>query len=105
MSEKKTKKIITASTSSKSRPGAKPVYKGNTQVSEPIQFVFSRKNFIFLGIGILLMVIGFILMSGGKMPSPDVWDNSLIYSKRIVVLSPIFILSGLGVIAYSIFKK
>lgn len=103
MSDKKTKRVIT--TNPKSKTGAKPVYKSGQTQSEPIEMVYKKKNFIILGIGILFMLIGFILMSGGKMPSSDVWDNALIYSKRIVIVSPAFILAGLGIIAYSIFKK
>jgi hypothetical protein len=51
------------------------------------------------------MAIGFVLMAGGSMPSPDVWDESIIYSSTRTVIAPIFILSGLIVQIYAIFKK
>lgn len=105
MSDKKTKKVITSKTQPRHQTGTKTNVKSQTSYTELVQFIFNKKNFIFLGIGLLLMVIGFILMAGGKMPSSDVWDPSLIYSKRIVILSPIFLLSGLGMVAYSIFRK
>jgi len=52
-------------------------------------------------------VIGFglILMLGGGMKDPNVWDESVIYSFRRITLAPIFILAGLIVVGYSIFKK
>lgn len=68
-------------------------------------FVFGRQTIIWVGAGLLLMVLGMILMAGGSMPSPDVWDDNLIYSFRRITLAPIVILSGLGVITYAILKK
>jgi hypothetical protein len=44
-------------------------------------------------------------MSGGAMPSPDVWDESIIYSPMRIVVAPILILIGLGVEVYAIFVK
>ena len=55
--------------------------------------------------GIGLIALGLILMQGGAMPSPDVWDDSLIYSTRRIILAPFVILLGLGVEIYAIFKK
>jgi hypothetical protein len=65
---------------------------------------FGRQNYLLMGLGALLIVIGLFLMSGGKMPSPDVWDESIIYGFRRTVLAPIVILAGLGVEVYAIFK-
>jgi hypothetical protein len=39
------------------------------------------------------------------MPSPDVWDDSIIYSFRRTVLAPIVIIIGLVVEIFAIFKK
>jgi hypothetical protein len=58
-----------------------------------------------MGGGVLLIALGLVLMLGGAMPSPDVWDESIIYSFRRTVLAPIFILAGLGVEIYAIFKR
>ena len=67
--------------------------------------VFGRENYKWMLIGIAIMVVGFILMSGGAMPSPDVWDESLIYSPIRIKLAPLLILSGLVVEIYAIFKR
>ena len=39
------------------------------------------------------------------MPSPDVWDENLIYSPRRIILAPALILLGLIVEIIAIFKK
>jgi len=67
--------------------------------------LFNKTNYYYILGGIGLMVIGFILMSGGQMPSPEVWDESIIYSTRRTLIAPIFILAGLVVQVYAIFKK
>ena len=65
---------------------------------------FGKKNFQWVMIGIGLVALGMILMLGGGMPSPDVWDESLIYSFRRITLAPIVIIAGLIVSAIAIFK-
>lgn len=67
--------------------------------------IFDRKNYMLMLSGIALMGIGFLLMLGGSMPSPDVWDPEIIYSFRRITLAPMFILAGLGLEVYAIFKK
>lgn len=69
------------------------------------KLLFGKKNYIFLLAGMALIFLGFLLMAGGHMPSPEVWDESLIYSFRRITLAPIVILSGLIVSGISIFIK
>ena len=67
--------------------------------------LFEKVNYMYIIGGFGLMVIGFFLMSGGSMPDPNTWDDSLIYSARRTVIAPIFILAGLVVQVVAIFKK
>lgn len=67
--------------------------------------MFGKRNFIFMGIGLGLIVLGSLLMLGGGMPDPNTWDESLIYSFRRITLAPIVILAGLIVQIYAIFTK
>lgn len=67
--------------------------------------VFGKRSFMFILIGIGLIFLGLALMSGGHMPSPDVWDESLIYSFRRITLAPIVIILGLISCVYAIFTK
>lgn len=75
--------------------------------SEVVQevMVFGKQSYIWMGAGIVLIALGLILMSGGQMPSTEVWDDDIIYSFRRTTLAPIFILAGLVVEIYAIFKK
>ena len=69
------------------------------------KLVFGRENFKWMLIGIGIMAVGYVLMSGGAMPSPDVWDENIIYSPLRIIVAPFLILLGLGVEVYAIFKK
>ncbi len=73
------------------------------RVKEPL--LFHRQNYILMGVGAALVLLGMVCMLGGSMPDANTWDDSIIYSFRIVTLAPILILAGLGVEIYAIFKK
>ena len=89
-----TKKKKITPTSSKSRSAA----------TAQKEMIFGKENFKFIFIGLALIILGMLLMIGGSMPSPDVWDESLIYSHRRITLAPMLILSGLAVEVYAIFR-
>lgn len=67
--------------------------------------LFGKKNYTMILIGLGLIFLGLALMSGGHMPSPEVWDESLIYSPRRITLAPMVIIAGLIVNVYAIFIK
>ncbi len=69
------------------------------------ELVFNKTTYIWMGAGIALIFIGLLLMSGGKMPNPETWDDSIIYSFRRTVLAPFVILAGLVVEIVAIFKR
>lgn len=70
----------------------------------PPQFLFSRRNYIILFIGLAILAIGFMLMAGGAQP-PTQFDESEVYSFRRISLSTLFVVLGFLVILYSIFQK
>ena len=74
-------------------------------MAESAPLVFGRDTYLWLGGGFLLIVLGFLLMAGGRGDDPNVFDESVIYSWRKITLAPIIILSGLSVVTYAIFKK
>ncbi|MBK9212974.1 MAG: DUF3098 domain-containing protein [Saprospiraceae bacterium] len=55
--------------------------------------------------GAVLILIGFLLMSGGSMKDPNVWDESVIYSPIRITLAPIVILAGIVLNIYAVFKR
>lgn len=69
------------------------------------QMLFTAENYKWMAIGAGLILLGMLLMLGGKMPDPNTWDPDIIYSKRITVLAPFCILAGLGIEIYAIFKR
>ncbi|MCU0348845.1 MAG: DUF3098 domain-containing protein [Saprospiraceae bacterium] len=66
--------------------------------------IFGRTNYMLMLVGLALIGFGLVMMSGGKMPDPNTWDESLIYSTRRTVLGPAIILIGLIVEIVAIFK-
>ena len=93
----------TGQTTSKQRATVSGVKSKPQQVQ--MEMLFNKNNFIWMGGGILLVAIGLVLMSGGNMPSPDVWDETIIYSPVRMVIAPIFILAGLIIEVFAIFRK
>jgi hypothetical protein len=73
--------------------------------ASPSQLLFNKSNYVLMSIGMGLIFLGLLLMSGGKMEDPNVWDESVIYSFRRITLAPIVILSGLVINIYAIFYK
>jgi hypothetical protein len=65
------------------------------------EFVFQKKNYLFLFIGIAFIALGFILMSGGGSDDPEVF-NPDIYNFRRIRLAPTLVLIGLGIQIYAI---
>jgi len=65
------------------------------------EFVFQKKNYLFMFIGLALISIGFILMSGGGSDDPNVF-NPEIYNFRRIRLAPTLVLIGLAVEIYAI---
>lgn len=68
------------------------------------EFLFDKVNYTFLLIGIGVIALGFLLMSGGASEDPNVF-NEEIFNFRRIRLAPTVVLAGFGVVIYSIFKK
>ena len=67
--------------------------------------LFGKDNYRWMIIGIVLVALGILLMSGGKSADPNVFKSEEVYSFRRITLAPIIILIGLGIEVYAIFKK
>lgn len=65
------------------------------------EFIFGKKNYKFMLIGLSCIVIGFILMAGGGSDDPNVFDPS-IFSWRRIRLAPTLVLIGFGIQVYAI---
>lgn len=62
------------------------------------------RNVRFIGIGLLVMVLGFVLMLGGGSSDPDVFNPAMFNARRLVA-APIIICIGIGVIIWGIMRK
>lgn len=73
----------------------------NTGQESKQEFLFQKKNYLFMFIGLAFIAIGFILMSGGGSNDPNVF-NEEIYNFRRIRLAPTLVLIGLGIEIYAI---
>ena len=67
-------------------------------------FLFEKVNYKILLIGIAVIAVGFILMSGGGSDNPEVF-NKEVFSFRRIRLAPTMVLIGFGITIYSILKN
>jgi hypothetical protein len=74
------------------------------QVNTQREF-FTKENFKWMIIGGVIIILGMVLMSGGKNQDPNVFDPNLVYSTTRVTIAPILIITGLLVELYAILKK
>lgn len=65
------------------------------------EFLFGKKNYVFMFIGLAAIALGFILMAGGGSDNPEVF-NKEIYNFRRIRLAPTLIIIGLGIEIYAI---
>ena len=100
------KVVVSNKESDKARSKTRPTVSKRGQkmeMKEPL--VFGRSNYRLMLIGIAVIGLGMLLMIGGSMPSPDVWDEGLIYSPRRMVIAPFLIIAGFIIEIFAIFKN
>ena len=67
--------------------------------------LFTKENYKWMLIGLIVLALGFFLMAGGKSTDPNVFNDHEIYSFRRITLAPILIVAGLLVEIYAIMKR
>lgn len=67
-------------------------------------FAFQRQNYLLLIAGLVVVILGFIVMSGGGSEDPNEFSEE-IFSFRRITLAPIMVLGGYGLVMYAIMKK
>ena len=65
---------------------------------------FGKWNYILTGISVLIIIIGFFLMTGSSVMEGEPFNYD-IFSKRRIVVAPIVCLSGFVLMIYAILKK
>ncbi|HET8963089.1 MAG TPA: DUF3098 domain-containing protein [Chitinophagales bacterium] len=74
-------------------------------VSQEEGMVLSKRNYYLIILGVVIIVIGFILMSGGKYTDPNVFNGEELYSTRRITVAPIVVLLGFTIEIFAIFYK
>ena len=88
----KTIKTVASDTTKKSENNSRPV------------FAFGKENYMIMLAGVALLIIGFVLMTGGGSKDPNVFNEDMFDFRRLT-LSPILILVGFGLGIVAIMKR
>jgi hypothetical protein len=81
--------------------GGESKRKEKLQEAKKQEFIFERKNYIFMIIGLVVIGIGFLLMSGGGSDDPKIF-NPEIFSPRRIRLAPTIVIIGFAIEVYAI---
>lgn len=84
----------------KKSKNSKPAEK-NTPQPQQKAFVFGKKNYVFMLIGLAVIALGFILMSGGASDDPNVF-NEAVFSTRRIHIAPMVVILGFAIEVYAI---
>ncbi|MCC7231326.1 MAG: DUF3098 domain-containing protein [Bacteroidia bacterium] len=74
------------------------------ELKPAVDFPFGRENYILMLAGIVIIFIGFALMTGGGSADPTIWDPS-IFSVRRITIAPILVIAGFIIEVLAILKK
>lgn len=69
------------------------------------KFAIPKENYKLLLIGFLIIILGFVLMIGGRSDDPNVFNGEEIFSFRRITLAPLIVLFGFIFEIWAIMKK
>jgi len=75
------------------------------ETDKEFEFALSKENYILLAIGFAIIIIGFLLMIGGRSNDPNIFNGKELYSFRRITLAPLVVLFGFIFEIYAIMKK
>ena len=82
--------------------------KEQSKKTEPAQedprMPLTRRNYILLAIGFAVILLGFVLMTGGGSDSPDEFNYAM-FSWRRITLAPNLVVGGSVLEIYAILKR
>lgn len=67
-------------------------------------FAFGKENFILIAVAVAVIIVGFILMSGGGSKDPTGF-NPEIFSTRRIVVAPVVTVIGFVLMIVGILKN
>jgi NADH:ubiquinone oxidoreductase subunit 6 (subunit J) len=75
--------------------------KKKEQNSTQNEFLFGKRNYMIMILGVVVILIGFVLMMGGGSDDPNVFNEEM-YNFRRIRLAPTVVLIGLAIEVYAI---
>ena len=79
--------------------------KTGTQNSSTGNVLFTKENYKWMVIGLVIMAVGFFLMAGGKSSNLNVFNDQDVYSPVRITVAPVLIIAGLLVEILAIMKR
>ena len=70
-----------------------------------VPFIFDQSNYVIMIAGVVIILVGFLLMSGGATSDVKVFPKEELYSFRRITLAPIVIMIGFAVEIVAILKR
>ena len=67
--------------------------------------VLKKENYLLIIAGCIIVLLGFVLMSGGGSRDPNVFNEEELFSFRRITLAPFMVLLGYGIVLYGIMKN
>lgn len=67
-------------------------------------FIFNKKNYTLIIIGLVFVAVGFLLMRGGGSDDPAVFNEEIFNAQRLT-WAPLLILIGLCIEVFAIMRK
>lgn len=64
----------------------------------------TRRNYLILLVGFLIILLGMVLMAGGGSDSPEEFNEAM-FSFRRITLAPILVVGGFVVEIFGIMKR
>ena len=74
-------------------------------MEERKKMVLNKKNYLFIILGCVVVILGFVLMSGGGSENPDIFNEEELFSFRRITLAPFLVMLGYGLVLFGIMKK
>ena len=89
---------VTTKTTSASAPLTKKVMVNDTPL-------FGKTNLLLMVAGVVVIILGMVLMAGGRSSDPKVFDYNQVYSKTRITVAPILIIIGILIEVVAIFRQ
>ncbi len=71
---------------------------------EQVKFVFGKKNYLYMIIGVVLIMLGSMLLSGGGSQDPKIFNPEIFNTQRMVI-APLVMLAGFIIEIFAIMYR